>query len=190
MAEVAQQPAVVHTQDQDKIVFHGSQRNMAVGVAMILAGALAFTMGLTDVFFAEAMAWTFVIWGALFLFSDLLDVLKTWAVGPDALEIRSPGRWWSRNKVWGWDEISRLDVIVKRAEAKIQDVEMQVYHTATGDTALEREDRTYSPHLAQLIVERSKLKAAGKDNPANFEELPQGKASYVWNKSGRAPTAG
>lgn len=190
MAEVAQQPAVAHSQDQERIVFRGSPRNMAVGVAMILAGGLAFTMGLTDVFFAEAMAWVFVIWGALFLFSDLLDVLKTWTVGPEALEIRAPGRWWSPTKVWGWGEISRLDVIVKRAEAKVQDVEMQVYHTAAGDTALEREDRTYSPHLAQMIIERAKLKATGKDNPASFEELPEGKASYVWNQSGRAPTAG
>jgi hypothetical protein len=190
MAEVAQQPAVAHTQDQERIVFRGSQRNMAVGVGMIVAGGLAFTMGLTDVFFAEAMAWVFVIWGALFLFSDVLDVLKTWAVGPEALEIRSPGRWWSPNKMWGWGEISRLDIIVKRAEARMQDVEMQVYYTAPGDSALEREDRAYSPHLAQLIIERAQLKAAGKDNPTNFEELPEGKTSYIWNKSGRAPTAG
>lgn len=190
MAEVAQQPVIASPQDHERIVFHGSQRNMAVGVGMMLAGALAFTMGLTEVFFAEAMAWTFVIWGALFLFSDLLDVLKTWTVGPDALEIRSPGRWWSPNKMWGWGEISRLDVIVKRNDAKMEDAEMQVYYTAPGDSALEREDRAYSPHLARLIVERAKLKAAGKDNPTAFEELPYGKASYVWNKSGRAPTAG
>ena len=52
MAEVAQQPAVA--QDQDRIVFRGSQRNMAVGVGMLVAGGLAFTMGLTHVFFAEA----------------------------------------------------------------------------------------------------------------------------------------
>lgn len=190
MAEVAQQPVIAQSQDQDRIVFRGSHRNMAVGVGMLLAGGLAFTMGLTTVFFAEAMAWTFIIWGLLFLFSDLLDVLKTWSVGPDALEIRTPGRWWSPNKVWGWGEISRLDVLVKRNEARMEDAEMQVYYTAPGDSTLEREDRAYSPYLAQVIIERAKLKAAGKDNPMNFEELPQGKASYVWNKSGRAPTAG
>ena len=58
--------------ESDKIVFYGQRRNMAMGVAMLGGGAAAFVAGLTSTFFAEAIAWTFVLWGVFFLYGDLL----------------------------------------------------------------------------------------------------------------------
>ena len=49
----------------DVIVFGGEKRNMAMGIAMLGAGAAAFVSGLTHTFFAQAIAWTFVLWGAI-----------------------------------------------------------------------------------------------------------------------------
>jgi hypothetical protein len=172
------------------IVFHGSPRNMAVGISLLLAGALAFTMGMTQVFFAEAVAWVFVIWGALFLFSDLVDYLKTWVVTDEALVIRSPARFWAPRKVWDWEHVNRLDLLVKRIDPKVQDVEMQVYYTPPGDTVLEREDRAYSEALVRLILERANLKPTHAHNPASFSEIPSAKATYIWNRSGKFAVGG
>lgn len=169
----------------ERIVFRGSPRNMIVGITLLLAGAAAFVMGMTDVFFAEAMAWTFVIWGVLFLFGDLSDYTSTWTLTPEALEIRSALRFWQRNKVWDWANINRFDLIVKRNEPKAEDIEMQVYFTPPGDSVLEREDRIYSPQLARLILERSGLKPTHANNPVNLEAIPAVKGQYVWNRSGK-----
>ncbi len=59
---------------------------------------------------------------------------------------------------------------------------MQVYFTPTGELTLEREDRQYDPNLAQLIIDRAVLKAAGKDTPRNLHDLPRHKAIYTWNR--------
>jgi hypothetical protein len=171
------------------IAFRGSPRNMAVGITMLLAGILAFVMGMTDVFFAEAMAWVFIIWGALFLFGDLLDYLAVWRVTDNALVMRSPSRIWRRSKVWEWENVHRLDLVVKRIDPKVEDVVMQVYYTAPGDSVLEREDRMYSEELTRLIIERAKLKPTHAENPASFGEVPSAKATYVWNRSGRMVTS-
>ncbi len=176
--------------EAEEIVFRSKPRNMAVGVALVLGGAIAFTMGMTDVFFAEAMAWVAVLWGALFLFSDIIEMLKTYTVTDKALIVRSPGRFWTPLKVWEWGNISRMDVLVKRLDAHIDDVELQVYYTAPGDSAIEREDRQYSPFLARYIIERAKLKPVDPTNPTNLENIPPGKATYYWNKSGRMAQAG
>jgi hypothetical protein len=176
--------------EAEEIVFRSKPRNMAVGVALILAGALAFTMGMTDVFFAEAMAWVAVLWGALFLFSDIIEMFKTYTVTEKALIIRSPGRFWTPRKEWEWGNIFRMDVIVKRPDAHIDDMELLVYYTAPGDSAIEREDRQYSPFLAQCIIERARLKPTEPTNPTNLEELPPGKGTYYWNKSGRMTQTG
>ena len=50
------------TSGANSIVFQGSAKNMAVAVAMFATGGLAFSMDLTHTFFANATAWTFVIW--------------------------------------------------------------------------------------------------------------------------------
>jgi hypothetical protein len=171
--------------DDDRIVFRGAPGNMVVGVALLLAGASAFVMGMTDVFFAEAMAWTFIIWGALFLFGDLIDSTKSWTVTSEALEINTALRFWTPRKVWPWQMINRLDVIAKRNNGKAEDVEMQVYFTPEGDTVLEREDRVYSPQLAKLIIERSGLKSTHANNPTNNDDAPPAKGQYVWNRSGK-----
>ena len=78
-----------------------------------------------------------------------------------------------------------MDLIVKRIDPKVEDVQMQVYYTAPGDTVLEREDRIYSEELARLVVERAKLKPTHAVNPASFSEIPSAKATYVWNRSGK-----
>jgi len=175
--------------DTDRIVFRGSPRNMIVGITLLLSGTAAFVMGMTDVFFAEAMAWTFIIWGALFLFADLIDYTSTWTVTPEALEIDAALRFWQPRKIWTWAHINRFDIIVKRADAKPEDIEMQIYFTPPGDSVLEREDRIYSPQLAQLILEHTALKSTHANNPSNLEDVPAGKAQYVWNRSGKLVVA-
>lgn len=175
--------------DTDRIVFRGSPRNMVVGITLLLSGIAAFVMGMTDVFFAEAMAWTFIIWGALFLFADLIDYTGTWTVTPEALEINAALRFWQPRKPWTWAHINRLDIIVKRADAKPEDIEMQIYFTPPGDSVLEREDRVYSPQLAQLILAHTGLKPTHASNPSNLEDVPAGKAQYVWNRSGKLVVA-
>lgn len=170
---------------ESEIVFHGSPRNMVVGTTMLLAGALAFVMGMTDVFFAEAIAWTFVIWGILFLLYDLLDWTRSWTVTDEGLRIGINTRLRKPRTKWEWANINRMDLVVKRYEPKPQDVVMQVYYTAPGDTVLAREDRVFSPDLAQIIIERANLKATHANNPAVFSALPPDKTTYVWNKSGK-----
>ena len=54
MAEVAQttiSSATVAEKSDNSLTFTGTQRNFATGVAMLLGGSMAFTMGMTDVFF-------------------------------------------------------------------------------------------------------------------------------------------
>jgi len=172
-----------------EIVFHGTPRNMVVGVTMLLAGASAFMMGMTDVFFAEALAWTFVIWGVLFLLGDLLDWNRNWVVRDDGLHIGVKWPFLPVRNQWEWENVSRMDLVVKRYEPKPQDVVMQVYYTAPGDSVLARQDRPLSPELARLIVEKANLKPTHADNPTSFETLSPEKKTYIWNKSGKFTAA-
>lgn len=188
MADVAEIPTPASQTPETAVVFRGSPRNMIIGITLLAAGLMAFVMGMTEVFFAEAMAWVFVIWGALFLLNDLLDTYKTWSVTGQALVIHSPIVFWTR-KVWDWNHINRMDVIVKRPDPKIEDLELQVYYTGEGESVLHREDRVYSEDLARLIVERARLKPTGAHNPANFAEVPAAKAVYTWNRSGKGASA-
>jgi len=167
------------------VVFHGSPRNMAVGFAMIFAGALAFVMGMTNVFFAEALAWTFVIWGALFLLFDLVDYLETWTVSDEGLEIKSPMRFWASAISWKWENINRLEVKVKRNDPDAKDLWMTVSHQLPGEIVLEREERIFSPQLANLIVQHTGIKPAHAEPETNFETLKVGKGLYTWNKTGK-----
>lgn len=173
----------------DQIVYRGSPHNMAVGVVLVLAGISAFIMGMTDVFFAEAMAWVFILWGALFLFSDLIDFTKTWAVTDEALVIDSPIRFWTPHKKWDWAHINRMDLVAKRRQPKMEDIELQVYFTPAGDTVLEREDRAYSPELAHMIIEKAGLKSTSTHNPTTYSEFGPDQTTYVWNRSGKMVTS-
>lgn len=175
----------VPSTEDNKIIFTGSHRNMAVGVAMFITAALAFSMDLTHVFFASATAWTFVLWGLLFIYSSLLDVYQSYEVTDTALTIRNPIRFLLPTKVWQWENIQRLDVVVRRTDAEYQDATTKVYYQQPGELTIEREDRVYDPALVQLIIERAGLVPVDKKNPTNFTQLPKTKASYIWNKTGR-----
>ena len=67
---------------------------------------------------------------------------------------------------------------------------MHVYHTPEGETVLDREDRRFDPVLAQLIIERAKLKATDATISTDLSKLPNVKGHYVWNMSGKSPLAG
>lgn len=175
---------------EQKLVFTGTQRNLAVGVAMLTASALAFSMKLTNVFFAEATAWTFALWGALFIYIGLMDIYQTYEVTDAGLIIRNPMRPWAATKLFDWPHLYRVDILVKRADAQHEDAEIQVYYTPEGEIAIEREDRVYDPELARLIIERANLKPTDPGNPTDLTTLPQGKATYVWNQSGRLAGGG
>lgn len=193
MAEVAQttiSSATVAEKSDNSLTFTGTQRNFATGVAMLLGGSMAFTMGMTDVFFAEAVAWTFVAWGLLFIYNNLIEIYQTYKVTDDALIIDTPWRPVERHKEFDWAHLHRVDVIVKRNEPKPEDIMMHVYHTPEGETVLDREDRRFDPVLAQLIIERAKLKATDATISTDLSKLPPVKGHYVWNMSGKSPLAG
>ncbi len=178
--------AVAEKQVADnKLVFQGTQRNMVVGIAMLSASALAFSMNLTHVFFASAMAWTFAIWGGLLLYSNLLDYYERYSVTDAGLVIKNPLRPWGAVKTWDWAHLNRVDILVKRAEADVEDAVMQVYYTPEGEIVIEREDRAFDPELVRLIIERAGLKPTDPGNPKDLTQLPPGKKMYAWNKAGR-----
>jgi hypothetical protein len=182
MANVYEIP---ETPAKQKLVFTGTQRNLATGFAMLAAAGLAFSMNLTDVFFAEATAWTFVLWGALFIYIGLMDIYQTYEVTDEGLVIRNPMRPWAATKLYDWGHLHRLDIVVKRVDADYEDAEIQAYYTPEGEIAIEREDRAYDPELARLIIERADLKPTDPNNPKDLTKLPKGKTTYIWNKSGR-----
>ena len=193
MADVAHVPhgheTAADAQPDNKIVYRGSPHNMAVGIVLILAGVSAFVMGMTDVFFAEAMAWVFVIWGALFLLNNIVDSTKTWTVTDDALVISHPFRFWSPGESWDWAHINRMDLVARRRDPKVEDIELQVYFTPAGGSVLEREDRVYSPELARMIVEKSGLKPTSSHNPTTYADFGSAKTTYVWNRPGKNVTS-
>lgn len=171
--------------EAESMSFGGSQRNMVVASAFLLASLAAFTMNMTGTYFAAAIAWTFAIWGALLLFSNLLDLYQTYEVRDDGLYIHNQIRFWSLNKLWDWDEVNRVDVLVDRQDTQIEDVMMHVYRTAPGEIVKEREDRTFNARLAQLIIERANLQPVDDANPQDLNKLPLSrKATYHWTKTG------
>jgi hypothetical protein len=151
------------------------------GAALLFAGILAFSMGMTDVFFAEATAWTFAIWGALLIYSGLVDINETYEVTDDALIVRNAMRPWAPKKTFDWARVTRLDVVVKRAEGRDDDVMMHVYYQPEGELANERRDRIYNPALAAAIVERASLNPADKNTPKDVTRIPRKeKATFTW----------
>ncbi len=161
--------------------FRGAARNLVPGIAMLLAAAAAFGMNLTHVFFAEAIAWVFMIWGALLVLVSLLDTYQVFEVTDDGLHLRNYLRFWNGGKVWGWAEISRLEVVVGNKDRRPQDATLRVFYTAPGELAFQREDRAFDAQLAQAIIERAGLKPTAKDNPQDLAQLNVERgAVYTW----------
>ena len=46
-----------------------------------------------------------------------------------------------------------MDVVVKRADAEYGDAIIQIYYQDPGEIVIEREDRTYDPELARLLID-------------------------------------
>ncbi|MEZ4708860.1 MAG: hypothetical protein R3A44_16750 [Caldilineaceae bacterium] len=169
----------------NKLIFRGSQRNLVIPLTLLLAGLMAFTMGMTRTYYGGATAWTFVIWGALFLFSNLLDVYQEYEVTDEGLAIRNPMRIWTPDKFWTWNEIYRLDILVRNRDTRLDDASMNIYHELSGEIVKEREDRNLDAKLAQIIIERSKLQPVDAANPESISKLPLNhKATYHWTKNG------
>lgn len=172
---------VVATGESKPLQFGGTPRNLVPGLAMALASAAAFMMNLTHVFFAEAMAWTFLIWGVLLTLGGLLDIYRIFEVTDRGLTMRNKIWFWSRGKVWDWAEINRLEIAVGNKARRPQDATIRIYHTAKGELSLEREDRAFNPELAQAIIDRAGLKPAAKDTPKNLAQLTVERAGlYSW----------
>ena len=163
------------------IEFGGTPRNLVPAIALLIAGALAFFMGMTEVFFAEAMAWVFMIWGVLLMYVGLADIFETYTVTDDALVINDAMHPWNSIKVWDWEHITRLQVLVRKKDWKPSDAKMEVYYAFGDELAVDRQDRAYDPELAGLIIERAGLKPASADNPAVLDALPlHTEATYTW----------
>lgn len=166
------------------IEFEGRKHSLSGAMALLIAGASAFFMGFTNVFFVEAMAWIFLIWGALLLYANALDITLRYQVTEDALVLYSPVRFWGIRRVWDWGHIHRLDVEVLQNEASLEeDVVVRVYYTPEGSVAIEREDMPYYAELARLIVEKAGLKPQPKQQMTSFDDVPLfSAATYTWKK--------
>jgi hypothetical protein len=163
------------------LIFKGKPKSMGAALAVMVAGALTFSMGMTTVFFVEAMAWTFIIWGGLLFYGHLIDMSTTYEVTDDALIVRSPLRFWSFGRSMGWSFIKRLNVVVERAEATEEDAGLQVIFIPEGTTQMVREDIPYYSQLAEEIVARAGLKAPKGSGMTKFDAIPQdGKGQYSW----------
>ncbi len=167
--------------EEETMKFGGTPRNLVPGMAILLAGVLAFFMNMTHVFFAEAMAWVFIVWGLLLIYVGLSDINKTYEITDEALIIRNLLRPWVSTKVWDWGYINRMDVVTHKKDNIPSEATMQVYCAVEGELAVLREDRSFNPVLAQEIIERADLKPGGTDNPTDMVTLPlhQDK-TYSW----------
>ena len=138
-------------------------------------------MGINRLFFVEAIAYTFLIWGALLLYGHVIDLATVYEVSEEGLELRSPLRFWAAARRWDWGHITHLDLIVGRLEATEDDVDMQVHYTPEGSTVLFREDLPYLPQLAEEIATRAGLKPEGRQAMQSFSSIPQDiEGTYTW----------
>lgn len=171
----------VTTPTQTPMIYTGSSNNMVPGAALLFAGIMAFSMGMTDVFFAEATAWTFAIWGALLIYLGMLEVNETYEVTDEALIVRNVMRPWAPRKTFDWARVTRLDVVVNRAEGRADDVTMHVYYQPEGELANERRDRVYNAALAAAVIEHAGLSPADKNTPKDVTRIPRKeKATFTW----------
>jgi hypothetical protein len=168
---------------QHEIVFGGETRNMAIGMSMVGGGLAAFVAGLTHTFFAEATAWTFVAWGLLFLYGDLLLSTRRFIVADTELKIQIPLRPWGGRKQWAWTHIYRMDVVMDRRNTHRSDCQIQIYHQLPGEITIEREDRDFDPELAALVIERAHLKPESKAARLDLNNLPFGQSAvFTWKR--------
>jgi hypothetical protein len=168
---------------KSEIIFGGEKRNMAVGIAMFGAGFGAYITGLTHSFFAQAIATTFILWGILLLYNDLLLTTRRLTITDAGLKIDVPMRLWSRSRLWEWKDISRLDVVTYSRDIDIENSMIRVHHQYPGEISLDREDRAFDPELAQIVIERAGLKPAKETAGVDLANLPVGQdATYTWKK--------
>lgn len=180
-APPATPPAAEVTIPNSLLVFTGTSNNLVPGMALLFAGVLAFTMNMTDVFFARAIAWVFAGWGILMIYSGLLEIYETYEVTDNALIIRNAMRPWAPRKTFDWARVNRLDVDVKRAEGRDKDVTMSVYYQPEGTLVNERRDRTYNATLAAAIIDHASLNPADKNTPRDVTRIPrENKATFIW----------
>ena len=166
---------------RESITFRGTPKSMVSAAALLIAGVLTFTMGINRIFFVEAMAYTFLIWGALLLYGHIIDLGTVYEVSEDGLAINSPLRFWALSRKWDWGHITRLDVIVGRREATEGDVDLHVHYTPEDSTVLFREDLPYLPGLAEEIASRASLKPERGQAMQSFSSIPQDeKGTYTW----------
>ena len=181
MAEMAE--AMTSPMADKTIMFRGTPRNLVPGIAMLLATLMAFTMGMTNVFFAKAIAWTLVVWGLLLIYGGLMDVYATFSVTDDALIIKDLLRPWAVTEIWGWDRITRLEIAITRPDIRARGTMLRVYYAPESELAVERQDRAYDDELARLIIEKAGLQPADNTNPQDLKQLPVGKkVTFVWTK--------
>jgi len=154
---------------------------MNAAIAVLLAGLLAFSMGMDRLFFMKAMAWVFIVWGGLLLYGHIIDYFTTYEVADDALIVRSPLRFWNIKQSMDWEHIKRLYVVVDRREAGAEDATLQVIYNPEGTNRMVREDMPYHVELAREIASRAGL-SADRDNPMkSFDAIPQdAKGVYSW----------
>lgn len=167
---------------RQSMTFKGKPKSMVSAAGLLIAGTLTFTMGIDRLFFVEAIAWTFLIWGALLLYGHVIDMGTVYEVSEDGLTIRSPLRFWALARTWDWGHITHLDVMVKKAEASEDEVDLQVHYTPEGSTVLFREDLPFLPDLAEEIASRAGLNAERGQAMQSFSSIPPDeKGTYTWN---------
>lgn len=171
------------TETQDApLVFTGPKKNFVTGVAFTATGLMAFSMGLTHTFFVEATAWTFLIWGLLFVYSDLLQMNETYTLTEESLTISNPARFWGLKRVWSWADIKRVDAVIKRNDPVAEDVKVHVYYTPADQPGVfNRADVAYNPELLQAILDHAGLKAAKGSSFSDLNSIPQEQpGTYQW----------
>ncbi len=167
---------------REAVRFRGRPKSMVSAAALLIAGTLTFTMGIDRLFFVEAIAWTFLIWGALLLYGHVIDIGTVYEVSDEGFVIRSPLRFWAIARKWEWGNMTRLDVVVRRREASQEDVDLQVHYTPEDSTVLFREDLPFIPELAEEIASRAGLTPERRQAMQSFDSIPQDeKGSYTWN---------
>lgn len=175
---MAEHVETISAQEQS---FRTKPKPIVSALALLVAGIVTFSMGITHLFFVEAMAWVFALWGALLMYNHISDFFTRYVVTEDALVIYTPAILWRIKREWDWSGIKRMDVVVKQLEARPEDVEMQIFYTAAGSTVLHREDVVFNPELARIITERAGLKAKRGQEMASFDQIPQdAKGTYTW----------
>lgn len=167
---------------REAVTFRGRPKSMVSAAALLIAGTLTFTMGIDRLYFVEAIAWTFLIWGALLLYGHIIDIGTVYEVSDEGLTIRSPLRFWALSRTWTWGHMTRLDVVVRRREAGADDADLQVHYTPEDSTVLFREDLPFIPELAEEIASRAGLTPERRQAMQSFDSIPQDeKATYTWN---------